>query len=414
VGSKARPPAPRDAIVEQARLHATLAALSAIHYRGVSVSEWSGDRVDGSYYYDPLSGDRFCLRWNADRVVLAVFDHESDRSQYDLDDDAHTPLAHLGTDEPAMVALADGAAGELERLVTAWMWADRRAVSLSDPIELERFAPAHGLDLVVGFLVTPERAVFGPLFQSWSELFSLTRAQCSIALRTATAAGPIAIGSEESTALLVGKRAVTLVAAREAAAKLAALGITWEIPVAAIRTAVTGANAADEQRIAEALAPVDRALLEAARAGDVGAAKAALASGADRSCVTVEGQWKHTPAGDGAIVTALKAEQHECALALLEAGCAIEPANTFGQTALYWAIERGASEVADRLLAAGAPVVIASDTPLLHLAARAGDAAMAEKLITAGADTAATNRAGRTAAEWAAFAGHHALAQRLR
>jgi len=75
----------RSEIVDAARLYAVLDALSTVHYPNVSTSEWSGDTDTGSYYYDPATGDRFELSWTPTAVVGAAFDHESERSEWNLD-----------------------------------------------------------------------------------------------------------------------------------------------------------------------------------------------------------------------------------------------------------------------------------------------------------------------------------------
>lgn len=218
----------RDAIVDAARLHAICDAIGAVHYVGCSVSEWTGDRSAGSYYYDPLSGDRLALRWTASRLVAAVFAHESERSQYNDDDDDLEPLRWLGSSDPGLRELAAVAAEELEDLVTAALWVEPgRPAEASDPIDPATVRWAHGLDLLAGFLVPAEQALFGPMFQTWGELLSLTEDQCRVALRLARCDGPAAVTDVESRLLLVNERPPTAGGIADGVAKLAALGVEW-------------------------------------------------------------------------------------------------------------------------------------------------------------------------------------------
>ena len=81
------------------------------------------------------------------------------------------------------------------------------------------------------------------------------------------------------------------------------------------------------------------------------------------------------------------------------------------------AAQRGDAAQIRALLEAGGVDVDAPSrdgTPALHWAVHAGDRDSVERLLAAGADAAATNDDGVSAADLAAGAGHEAIAARLR
>ena len=100
----------------------------------------------------------------------------------------------------------------------------------------------------------------------------------------------------------------------------------------------------------------------------------------------------------------------------LQRGADVAAAQGDGMTALHWAAERGHADIADALLAAGAPVGATTRlgryTPL-HLAARRGHAAVVTRLLAAKADAAAVASTGVTPLHLAAAAGDRGIVDAL-
>jgi hypothetical protein len=398
-----------------ARLHHVLFTLSGLYYGGGGT--WHGTSKHGWYAWDNGSGDRLVIAWNPRALVGLVFDHESDRSEHDVDEDERAPLRWLeGIRGPAK-ALATTTAADFENLVTAGLWSTKTTIELSDAVKQR--GGTHGLDLVAGFGLPPDEAVFGKtLRQSWLELSSLEESHARIAMRLASA-GVTRVTAAEQDALLElpdGCETISLAAAREAKQALASVGIAWNVPRRRILEQQAAKRARDEARVASALAPDERALLEAARANDAKRIGALLARHAPVDVRTVEGQWPYTPAGDTPLIQACKAGAREAALALVAAGADPNARNRFGQTGTLWAVRAGLRDVVDACLSAGGDPDIADahdEAPLLW-AAQAGDAELVERLIAAGATVGRRTRSGITAGERAAMHGHYELAKRLR
>ncbi len=102
--------------------------------------------------------------------------------------------------------------------------------------------------------------------------------------------------------------------------------------------------------------------------------------------------------------------------ALLSLGADVAAAQGDGMTALHWAAEHGRVDIAEVLVAAGAPVTATTRlgryTPL-HLAARRGHTAVATRLLAAKADAAAVASTGVSALHLAAAAGDPRLVEAL-
>jgi uncharacterized protein len=111
--------------------------------------------------------------------------------------------------------------------------------------------------------------------------------------------------------------------------------------------------------------------------------------------------------GQASLVQAVKAGDMRAARALLARGADVNTAEPDGTTALHWAVEHGDLDVATALLAAGARARIANRygvTPL-HVAATNGDARIIARLLEAGADVHAQLPGGETALMSAARTG---------
>lgn len=126
-------------------------------------------------------------------------------------------------------------------------------------------------------------------------------------------------------------------------------------------------------------APPLRALLTAARAGDVAAIRAALAAGAD-----VNG--RDPRYGQTALMRAGMFGQPAATAALLQARARTDIAAVDGRTAMHWAAIGGSADVVALLVKAGAAVNIETheETPL-GLAVQAGSLASVTALLAAGA-----------------------------
>ncbi|MBW2736242.1 MAG: ankyrin repeat domain-containing protein [Deltaproteobacteria bacterium] len=404
----------------QARLHHVLHCISHLHYPGTAVVEWSGDDTTGSFYFDDLSGDRIVLAWNAAGLVGLAFDHESERSQYG--EDECTPLKWLGELPTTLRSLAEGAAEDLEDLVTAGLWVADEAAHLSDEISGDTVS-AHGLERFLRFGMEPREAVFGETGQNWGELSSLNPDQLELALSLAECceANPRRITPTDASIMLAspevgGRSEVTLTAAEESRALLAQLGIEWDVPTDDIRGLQHAKDDHRQHRVSAHLSTSTEALFEAARNGSLDGVEACLLDGADINARTIEDQFEHTPQGDTPLLQAIKAGHTECGVALIKAGAAHEAANSHGQTALYWAAVKGDGGIARKLLDLGAdPNKVPTDgVSCLHAAAGEGFEDIVEGLLKHGADRLFQRWNGQTPADLAELRGHTALAARLR
>ncbi|MCA9667574.1 MAG: ankyrin repeat domain-containing protein [Myxococcales bacterium] len=363
----------RQVLIEGARLHHVLASISSIYYEDVSFSEWQGDEEQGSYAYDNGQGDRLTMRWLAPGPSAAAarrgplcglaFGHESERSQYERDEDERT-LEALGALPLPLRALAEGVADEMERLVTAGMWTvgDGEA-TLTDEVGPSTHW-AHGLEMYAGFALPGEQALFGDrLLQSWLEAFSLDEAHARLALRLAEQSrrGPLRVEADAQQVLLTvplgdTTRVLAPRALETAATQLGQLGIRWRVP----RAELTARNRwARAQRRAQAASET----------------------------------------ADPPLVEAIKGGRYDAALALVIAeGVELDARNAFGQTALNWAARRDATEVGLALLQRGADATLAETSGLtpLHFAAQEGNAKLVQALLERGADPRAENYSGVT------------------
>ncbi|MEM9253440.1 MAG: ankyrin repeat domain-containing protein [Planctomycetota bacterium] len=145
----------------------------------------------------------------------------------------------------------------------------------------------------------------------------------------------------------------------------------------------------------------DRALLAAARSGDVAALEKALAEGADVEAVDAYGQ--------SALAVAIKRRRDDAAVRLIEAGADVSTTDLNP----YWAIGTGRASILRTMLDAGAdPNFTPIGGPVLQLAATRGHADMVRMLLDAGADPNAGNMLG-SALAGAIREGHEAAAVAL-
>jgi hypothetical protein len=405
----------RARVIEMTRLHHALFTLSTLYF-GEAGGTWHGTSKLGWYAYGNGCGDRFDFAWNPRGFVGLVFDHESERSQYNIDEDERTPFRWLrGITGPAK-ALAVATAVGFENNVTAGMWTTGTKLTLSDPVTSPR--AIHGMELVAGFGLSPAEAVFGKtLRQNWLELSSLGETHARIAIRLAGARSTEVTAAEQDQLLELpdGCQTISLSDAQQVKEGLASLGVRWSVPRKRILALHAAKRAADKARIESALSADERALFEAARANNRRKIGALLAAGVNVEVRTVDGQWAYTPAGDTPLIQACKAKSRSAALALISSGADPNAHNKFKQTGLLWAVRQGMRDVVKACLDAGGNPDLADwhdEAPLLW-AAQAGDTAMVERLIAGGATINRRTRSGVTAGERAGMHGHHALAKRL-
>jgi ankyrin repeat protein len=152
-------------------------------------------------------------------------------------------------------------------------------------------------------------------------------------------------------------------------------------------------------------------LFMAVRSGDTPAAVAALDSGCPVDLM-------EAGTGDTALLAACRGGHLDIVRAALARGARNDPHPSFGQTALQAAVDAGHTDCAALILATAAPsaadAVIANhedpnkESPL-HVAARRGDARMAELLLHHGADPHLVDGQGGTPLHTAARAGKRAV-----
>lgn len=405
----------RARVIEMTRVHHALFTLSALYF-GDAGGTWHGTSKLGWYAYNNGCGDRFDFAWNARGLVGLVFNHESDRSQYNIDEDKRTPFRWLRGTTGATKKLAVETAVGFENNVTAGMWTTGTKLTLSDPVRSPR--AIHGMELVAGFGLPPAEAVFGKtLRQNWLELSSLREIHARIAIRLAGARSTEVTAAEQDQLLELpdGCETISLSDAQQVKDGLASLGVRWTAPRKRILALHAAKRAADKARIENALTTDERALFEAARANNRRKIVALVAAGVNVNVRTVHGQWAYTPAGDTPLIQACKAKSRGAALALIAGGADPNAQNVFQQTGLLWAVREGMRDVVEACLEAGGDPNLAdshNEAPLLW-AAQAGDNAMVERLIAKGATVDRRTRSGVTAGERAGMHGHHALARRL-
>ena len=143
-----------------------------------------------------------------------------------------------------------------------------------------------------------------------------------------------------------------------------------------------------------------QALVEAARARDLGAVQGLLLEPVDVDI----------PQPDGATALAWAAHWDDLAMAglLIRAGADVNTANELGITPLMLASTNGNGVMVGELLRAGADPAVArqSGETALMMASRSGSVAAVRGLVAYGADVNATTTGGRTALMWAAAERH--------
>jgi len=152
----------------------------------------------------------------------------------------------------------------------------------------------------------------------------------------------------------------------------------------------------------------DGALLSAVKAQDGAAVRSLLDRGADPN--------ESDPDGTTALAWAVHADDAEIAKALLDAGASAAATNRYGVGPLFLASENGSAAMLELLLAHGADPnqALPDGETALMTAARAGDVAAVRVLLEAGADVNARESwKGQTALMWAADANNASVVEAL-
>lgn len=400
----------RDRVVRQARLHHALYSLSLMYF-GFNAGDWEESDGRGRYVFYNGMGDHFCLAWSDEALVALAASDESEFYEAYLPQEEREPLARFDDLPEELVELGEYAAEAVEHLASAGMWCRGDECGMSEPMNTNW---ANGLELLAGFGVSPRDAMFGPtLTMPWSQDTSLSPTHCEVALSWIEALDDkerFEVSDADNPVLLempVNIAVITVESALACAEHLAQIGLDWEVPVDELKARLDASEEDHHQEVLEQVGEEAYALVEAVREGDIARARKLVEGGADIDCRTVEGQWEYVPEGDTPLIQALKAEYHDVANLLIEAGADCSLANQFDQTALTWAVEAGDVAITRKLLAKGVNVNVAAQdgTTPLHIATRDASVVLVELLVEAGADTEAQMWNGRTPADLAEMLG---------
>ena len=149
-------------------------------------------------------------------------------------------------------------------------------------------------------------------------------------------------------------------------------------------------------------------MVEAVKAGNVGAVRALLAQRADPNQPEID--------GTTALHWAAHFDNLDAADLLIKAGARVRAANRYGATPLLLACINGSAPMVERLLNAGADpnTAMPEGDTVLMTAARAGNVAVVKALVAHGADVNARETwKGQTAVMWAAAANNAAVVEAL-
>lgn len=398
-------------MIEQVRLHHILQCFSSLYY-GLPSSTWQGDISEGCYSFSNGQGDEIGIAWNSTGLVALVFDHEFPNER-GISKEKRQPLIRLWNIPEYLKPLGEKAANLLDRLVTHGLWANKIRLGASD-----RWGrSSRGIDMLHGFTIPPESAVFGDeLLQNWLESSSLSEPLARLAMRLAKHS--TAVSKEDEAILLSPPEGAELPMAKNAKAsakKLAEIGLRWKVPVASLERTATSAVAVQRKSVVDSIGQINVDLFEAARNDDADLVKSLLLRGADKDCRTLLDQWEATPAGDTPLIQAIKQNAYRAARVMIAAGADLDAVNSFGQTAILWAARSGDASLIQLLLDSGANPNIVGHTleSPLHNAALGGNFEVAKILLNSGADSSLRRYGQSTAAELARQNGHAQVFQLL-
>ena len=163
-------------VVSQVRLHHLTDIIASLYYGGVG-----GVLGDDRYVYRESTGDHIALVWSGAGLVALAFSHESPRSQWALPPDERDAADFLRELPPELDSLAERAAASVDGLATSGLWSRGAKTVCSDELD---GGYAHGLEMVKGFGVSAEEALFGDELRSnWLERRSLSHRHGEVALR---------------------------------------------------------------------------------------------------------------------------------------------------------------------------------------------------------------------------------------
>lgn len=376
-----------DHVVMMAVLHHIVSTISGLRYGGASV--FRGGVKQGIHAYDDESESHFIVGWNDAGVVGFAFHKYACEEERELEPDARDPMRWLRGLPPELEPLGNELSNQAGRFFTAGMWISRAGERHQDGVGGE-----DGSSHFKALTSAPREALFKkPGY--WAQLRSITTDQAELArtLAKRSVGGGGEIEIEESEILLERPArhgdghlfTLTEKALQRAVGELAKVGLSWGSAAQAAEPELAAARAVVERAIAEAMSPDERALFDAAKSNDPAMVKELVGRGVSTERGAVQNQFGALPIAPGMtpLFVAIRAGATEAALALIEAGAALEkavgPLNPF-----TCAVQGRNIEVARRLLERGASAQgsPAMPPPVL-LAALHGDLPMVELLLAA-------------------------------
>jgi hypothetical protein len=193
----------RDSFIRHALLHHLTGLVSALFWDSLG-GAWQGDFQDGAYNYHNGCGDYYTLEWNTSDLVALIFAHESERSQWDVDEDERAPYRHLvGLPQACRPLVERSLEGySCEELVTSGLWTDAEGRVVVGPDFNPRWG--HGLEMLWRYGLSLREAMLGEQGQSWLVAASLTpaHAEALLAVHARLCDGPTTLTPQEQATLL--------------------------------------------------------------------------------------------------------------------------------------------------------------------------------------------------------------------
>lgn len=308
----------------------------------------SGTLSAGTLLLADGQGDHLLAHWDATGLVVLGFDHIGAGSEWELPLDQRNPGQHLVGVPAELAQLAERATDDGERLATEGLWiaAGEQGAS-GESMWLDVIPRLTGL----GEGCTAREALEGMRSRGpRAELVARIASAESYAITAEDAA--LLLGDLSAGGAQLAPRDV-----KRTVAALARLGVTWKHALTQARPFAAAFEAA--RQAASALPEPDLALLRAASTGDLAAAKAALAAGANIEVALKERAMPFYPEGATPLLVAIRSDQREVAEHLLAAGANVEVHIDGGsgpESPLRRAAAQGDAAMVRRLLELGASV----------------------------------------------------------
>jgi hypothetical protein len=375
-------------VIEMIVMHHIVCSLYAL--LGEPMSEFRGSVREGEHMYDDCSESRFLVGWNEHGVVGFAFHKYLGSEESDTPPEQRDPMRHVPGIPEELRALATRLSNRADRWWTAGFYLTKGA---------RRIEPGISADGSEHFkiLVGPARAALFQRPGRWAALRSITPDQGELArtlAKRAMAGGGRFTDEEIAIALGTGPEMdqpaqpwLKEKNVARAAAEFAKLGLTLAVPADVLERARAARRAIIEARIAEALTPDERALLEAAHANDANTVRQLLARGVSPNVGYVADMFEDFPAFEGmpALMVALRSHAHDAALALIDGGADVSWQLRGGRlTAFTSAVSAGDVDIARRLVE-GLTNKSEEIAAALWSAALRGERAMVDFLLESGA-----------------------------